>query len=120
MARSFIVFGVGLHTYTSIAEAPSFHVGFWLLSIAPYIIGGFLLWQLGQSQAAMGALFFPAIFDAAACYSVFISPDSSTAPLILAVMPFWNLGLFVPLGGGVGWWVGKRLRETARSNRGDL
>lgn len=65
----------------------------------------------------MGGLILAAIMDAGIFHSVFVAPESSTAPLGLLFMPLWNLVVFMPLGGGVGWWVGKRTREIARSSK---
>jgi hypothetical protein len=112
-AMLLITFGVALHTYTAFIEASSFSFGFWLWSLCPYIVGCVLLGLVHQSHAATGALILPAIMDAGTFYSVFIAPGSSTDALGLLFVPLWNLVVFVPLGGAVGWWVGKRLGENA-------
>jgi hypothetical protein len=108
-----VLFGFVLHTYTELVEASSFTVGFWLWSLSPYIVGGLLLVLARQPHAATGALVLPVIMDSITFYSVFVAPGGSTAALGLLFVPLWNLVIFVPLGGTVGWWVGKRLRENA-------
>ena len=57
------------------------------------------------------------MMDAGSFYSVFLSPHSSTAALGYIFVPLWNLVVFVPLGGLIGWWVGKRLRQRALSDK---
>jgi hypothetical protein len=117
IAFALMLFGFVLHTYTNVVEASHFSLGFWLWAMSPYAAGGALLWLFRQPQAAVGALILPAFMDAGTFYSVFFSPENSTAALGLLLMPLWNLVVFIPLGGGVGWWVGKRMRETALSNK---
>lgn len=117
IALALILFGLVLHTYTNVVEASDFSFGFWLWSMSPYAAGSALLWLFRQSQAAVGALILPAIMDAGTFYSVFVAPESSTAALGLLFMPLWNLVVFMPLGGGVGWWVGKRTRKISLSNK---
>lgn len=107
--------GLCLVTYVSVVKANGFDLRFWLMSIAPYLIGAAML-LARQPQAAVGALLFPVFFEISAFYSVFVSPEGSTSSLIYAVLPFWNLGLFVPIGGAIGWWIGKRIRDTADAN----
>jgi hypothetical protein len=108
--------GLCLVTYVHVVKANEFDLGYFLISSAPYLIGiAILLMRL--PQAAIGALLFPLLLEIGAYYSVFVSPKSSTASLIYAVLPFLNLGLFVPIGGGIGWWIGKRFRANERGNR---
>jgi hypothetical protein len=113
VATALIALGTALHTYTWLFEVPSFSIPFWLWSMSPYLAAATLLWLFHEPQAATGALVMPPIFDVANFYSVFISPESSTAGLGMVFVPMWNLLVFVPLGGGIGWWVGRRLREHA-------
>jgi hypothetical protein len=108
-----VLFGFVLHTYTELVETSSFFVGFWLWSLSPYIVGGLLLGLARQPHAATGALVLPAIMDAGNFYSMFVAPGSSTASLGIIFVPLWNLVIFVPIGGVIGWWVGRRLRENA-------
>lgn len=117
IALALVLFGFVLHTYTNVVEASGFSFGFWLWALSPYVAGGALFWLFRQPQATVGALILPAFMDAGTFYSVFVAPEHSTAALGLLFVPLWNLVVFVPLGGGVGWWVGKRLRETALSNK---
>jgi hypothetical protein len=114
---SMIAAGALLHTYTAVVKSHSFDLGFWLLALLPYVVGSVLHFYFRQSHAAVGALVIPIVMDIGTFYSVFISPQSSTAALALFFVPLWNVFIFVPLGGGVGWWVGKRIRETALSNK---
>ena len=107
-----VAVGLGVTTYVWAVKTSEFHFGYWIASVAPYVLGALMLW-FRQPQAATGALFFPTCFEEAAFYSEFVSPKSFTAALVYAILPFWNLGLFVPLGGALGWWVGKRTHETA-------
>jgi hypothetical protein len=113
LAFSFLAFGLLLHTYTSTVEATSFHVGFWLWSLSPYIVAGVLLFQFRLPHASAGALVLPIIMDTGTFYSVFISPEGSTAALGLLIMPLWNLIIFVPAGGLLGWRLDKRLQKDA-------
>lgn len=113
VATALIVFGTVLHTYTWLVHASSFSIPFWLWSMSPYLVAGALLWLFHQPQAATGAVVIPPIFDAANFYSVFVAPESSTAGLGMIFVPMWNLLVFVPVGGGIGWWIGRRLRQRA-------
>ena len=80
VAITLLVYGAALHTYTWIfeGEASSFSIRFlfWLWSLAPYIAGAVFLLLFRRPHATVGALLFPALFDAAAFYSVFIDPQS--------------------------------------------
>jgi len=113
MAYALLLFGVVLHTYTNFVEAKSPSLGWWLWSLAPYVAGGLVLFLFKRPHATAGALLIPAILDAGNFYSVFIHPTSSTAALGMLFVPFWNLVVFVPLGGAIGWWIGHRIRITA-------
>jgi hypothetical protein len=81
--------------------------------LSPYIACALLLGLLKRPHAAAGALLVPAIMDAGNYYSVFIYPTSSTAGLGMIFVPLWNLAVFVPLGGALGWWIGRRISLTA-------
>ncbi len=112
MALALLLFGAVLHTYTHVVESASFLVGFWLLSLSPYIAGSVLLFVFRRPHATAGALLIPAFLDAGNFYSIFINPQSSTASLGLVFIPLWNMLLFVPIGGAIGWWVGNRIKVT--------
>jgi hypothetical protein len=113
MAYALLIYGVVLHTCTNLVEVESFSIRWWLWSLAPYIVGGLVLLLFKRPHATAGALLVPAILDAGNFYSVFIHPTSSTAGLGMLFAPLWNLAVFVPLGGAIGWWVGHRIRMTA-------
>jgi len=117
LACVFLAFGFVLQTYVAVFESSQFSLGFWLWGLSPYLIGTVLLLFLRQPHATVGALLVPVVLDIGNFYSVFIAPRSSTAALGLLFVPLWSLLVFVPLGGFIGWWVGKRLRGTALSNK---
>jgi hypothetical protein len=108
IALVLLLFGVCLHTYTEAVKSTSFSMGFWLLSLSPYVVSALLLFAFRKPQMAAGAIGLPAIFDAGAYYSAFIDPQSSTASLGLLFVPIWNLLLFAPIGAAVGFLVGRR------------
>jgi hypothetical protein len=114
MAYALLTFGAVLHTYTHLFESSSFSVGWWLWSLSPYI-AGLILFSFKWPQATVGALVVPAFLDAGNFYSVFIHPESSTAALGLMFIPLWNLVVFVPIGGAIGGWIGRRLHARASS-----
>src|SRR4051812_24913556 len=110
MAYALLLFGVVLHTYTNVVEAQSPSFGWWLWPLTPYIAGALVLLLFKRPQVTVGALLIPAILDAGIFYSLFIPPTNSTAALGLLFVPLWNLVVFVPVGGAIGWWVGHRTR----------
>jgi len=103
-----LLFGVTLHTYTNFFAIESPSLGWWLWPLTPYLAGAIMLFLFKRPHATAGALLIPAILDAGNYYSVFIHPTSSTAALGMLFVPLWNLLLFVPLGGAIGWWIGRR------------
>lgn len=114
-ATFLVLIGVVLHTYVAVAKSHSFDAGFWLLALLPYIVGSILLTGLRKPYATVGALLIPVAMDIATFYYVFISPSSSTAPLALFFVPLWNLFFFVPFGGAVGWFIGKRIDDKEKN-----
>jgi hypothetical protein len=94
-----------------LVDAQSFSLGWWLWSLAPYIVGGLFLF-LKRPHATVGGLAIPALLDAGNYYSVFIHPESSTAGLGMLFVPLWNLIVFVPIGAAIGWWVGHRAQRS--------
>jgi len=108
MAYTLLLFGVTLHTYTNFFAIESPSLGWWLWPLTPYLAGAIMLFLFKRPHATAGALLIPAILDAGNYYSVFIHPTSSTAALGMLFVPLWNLLLFVPLGGAIGWWIGRR------------
>lgn len=115
VAATFVAFGFLLHTYIHAVEAEFFSIAFWLFSLSPYIAGAIILVRFRHAHATIGALSIPIVFDIFAFREVFVSPGSSTAPLILLFAPLWNLFLFVPVGAAIGRWVRNQLEEAARS-----
>jgi hypothetical protein len=113
MAYSLLLYGAALHTYTHVVAASAFSAGWFLWSLASYLAGGLVLFLFKRPHATAGALLIPAILDTGNFYSVFIRPESSTAALGMLFMPFWNLVVFVPIGGAIGWWVGHRIKITS-------
>ncbi len=106
-------FGFALHTYTATVLASSFHAGFWLWSISPYLIVALMFWVWRLRFAVLGACILPAIVDLLVHISVFHVSYSSTAALGLVAAPLWNLVLFMPLGGVLGWLVDRRVRRNS-------
>jgi hypothetical protein len=106
-------FGVALHTYTATVLASSFHAGFWLWSISPYLIVALMFWAGRLRFAVLGAVILPAIVDLLVHLAVFHAPQGSTAALGLVAAPLWNLVLFMPLGGVLGWLVDRRVRRSS-------
>jgi hypothetical protein len=112
IALVLMLFGLVLHTFTWTIKSTHFSVGFWLLSLSPYIAAACLYFWAHKPHAAAGALFLPALFDAGNYYSVFVDPQSSTAALGMLFVPLLNIGILVPIGATVGWWVGRRIAMT--------
>ena len=113
-----MLFGAVLHTFTWTMLAATFAVGFWLLSLSPYIASAILYFLLRKPYMAAGAAVLSALFDTGAFYWAFVDPRSDMAGLALIVVPIWNILLLVPVGAGLGWWVGRRIASNAnrRSN----
>jgi hypothetical protein len=105
IATALIAFGFILHTYEHMIEAERFSVALWLWSLAPYIVATIILVRFRHAHAATGALVVPIPLDLMTFFSVFVSPQSSTAGLAMLFTPLWNLLMFVPLGAAVGRWV---------------
>jgi hypothetical protein len=108
VATSLIAFGVVLHTYEHAVEAEWGSVAFWLWSLSPYIVATIILVRFRHAHAATGALAVPVLLDLMTFFSVFVSPQGSTAALAMLFTPLWNLLVFVPLGAAVGRWVRNR------------
>jgi hypothetical protein len=113
IATSLIAFGFVLHTYEHTIEAERFLVAFWLWSLSPYIVATIILARFRHAHAAIGALAIPILLDLMTFFSVFVSPQSSTAGLAMLFTPLWNLLVFVPLGAAVGRWVRNRSNADA-------
>jgi hypothetical protein len=120
MAVVLILFGAALHTYTWAVESTTFSVPFWLLSLSPYLVGAILLFLFKRLHAAAGAVLLPALLDAGSFYSAFVDPEGSTAALGVFFVSLLNIGVLVPIGAAIGWWVGYRINLTddeMRSNK---
>lgn len=113
IATSLIAFGFVLHTYEHTVEAERFSVAFWLWSLSPYIVATMILVRFRNAHAAVGALTVPILLDLMTFFSVFVSPQSSTAGLAMLFTPLWNLLVFVPLGAFMGRWVRNRSNADA-------
>jgi hypothetical protein len=103
-----MLFGFVLHTFTWVVMASSFSLGFWLLSLSPYIASALLYFAFGKPHAAAGAVILPAVLDAGAYYWAFVDTHGDMGGLGLLVIPIWNIVFLVPIGAGIGWWVGQR------------
>jgi hypothetical protein len=112
IALTLMAFGLVLHTFTWAVKSTHFSVGFWLLSLSPYIAASCLYFWARKPHAAAGALVLPGLFDAGNYYSVFVDPTSSTSALGMVFVPILNIAVFVPTGTAVGWWVGRRIAMT--------
>jgi len=112
IALGLMLFGLVLHTFTWAVKSTHFSVGFWLLSLSPYMAAACLYFWARKPHAAAGALVLPSLFDAGNYYSVFVDPQSSTAALGMLFVPLLNIAILVPLGAAVGWWVGRRIAMT--------
>lgn len=104
--------GLALHTYTAVALASSFHPGFWLWSVSPYLIAALMLWRWRRPFAVLGATTLPLLADLAMHIAVFKAPQGSTSALGLMAMPLWNLVLMIPFGSAVGWLIDRRNIRT--------
>ena len=98
--------GVGLHGYTAVFEAAdgvdAFVVGLFAWSCLPYLL---CLWVGRRGKSPLpGVLGSGAVLvvDSVFFYSVFVSPQSSTAAIGLLFAPLVNLIAAVPLGMLVG------------------
>jgi hypothetical protein len=112
IALVLMLYGLVLHTFTWAVKSTHFSVGFWLLSLSPYIVAACLYFWARKPHAAAGALILPALFDAGNYYSVFVDPQGSTAALGMLFVPLLNIAILVPIGAAVGWWVGRRVAMT--------
>jgi len=112
-AKVLIAAGFILHTYEAALASAAFSLGFWIWTLLPYFAGSLLLWGWNKPRAALGSLCLPIVFDLANHYAVFIKPESSTAALGMLFVPLWNLVLFVPIGGILGWLADRRAKTLA-------
>jgi len=112
IALVLMLYGLVLHTFTWTVMASSFSLGFWLLSLSPYMASALLYFAFRRPHAAAGAVIPPAVLDAGAYYWAFVDPQSDMAGLGLLVVPIWNILLLAPIGAGIGWWVGRRIATT--------
>jgi len=110
----FIGFGVVilamlLHFYTAAHKAEGglgiFSVSLMLWAWLPYLVCLFMLFVTKNSIVPLGGVVAAFGMDVALYLSVFVWPQSSTAPIALLFMPLWNLFLFMPVGMLVGWGI---------------
>lgn len=71
------------------------------------------LGEVSTCTRGYGALAVPVLIDLMTFFSVFVSPQGSTAGLAMLFTPLWNLLVFVPLGAAVGRWVRNRSNADA-------
>jgi hypothetical protein len=112
IALVLMLFGLVLHTFTWTVKSTHFAVGFYLLSLSPYIAAACFYFWARRPHAAAGALLLPALLDAGNYYSVFVEPQGSTAALGMFFVPLLNIAVLVPIGAAVGWWAGRRIAMT--------
>lgn len=109
-------FGITLHTYTATMLASDFHAGFWVWSISPYLVVALMFLTGRLRLAVLGAGILPAIVDLLVHFAVFHAPQGSTAALGLVAAPLWNLVLFMPLGGVLGWLLDRRVLRSGANH----
>lgn len=117
LALILLVLGFALQTYIALFKTSELSYPFWLWTLSPYLVGAVLLLWLRQPYATVGALVIPLAFDICSYHSIFISPQHSTAALGLLFIPLWNLFVFVPFGGFIGWWIDKRRQAMTPANQ---
>lgn len=105
-----IVAGLSLQTYQIVflshGPVDAFLLKLLLRSCAPYLVCAFVLFALHRPWPAAVAGWLVLVADAYMHYSVFISPESSTAALGLVFLPPVNLVAILPAGLLVGWFIG--------------
>ena len=111
IALVLLAFGTVLRTYMWSFEALWLATMMWLVALVPYAAGGILLFRLQRAHAAVGAMLLPAFMDAGTFYLIVINPPNSMTAFGLIFVPLWNVFLFAPLGGALGWWVGDRITD---------
>ncbi|HJX16936.1 MAG TPA: hypothetical protein VJ437_01940 [Acidiferrobacterales bacterium] len=98
-----------LHFYTAAFKAEgglgSFSVSLMLWAWLPYLVCSFMLFVTKNSIVPLGGAVAAFGMDVALYLSVFVWPQSSTAPIALLFMQLWNLLLFMPVGMLVGWGI---------------
>lgn len=114
-ALTAIVLGLMLHAWTAFVMAEDgiswFGLGLMLWSWLPYLVClGLVFFGVNPLIALAGAV-GPLVLDSFNYYTVFISPESSTAALGLLMMPAVNLVLAMPLGLLLGYAL-SRIRVT--------
>ena len=111
-----VAFGILLHAYIAFFEAEGgasgFSLGLMVWSWLPYLVSALLFVLVRRTLIPLCGVVPPAVMDTLSFYSVVISPQSSTAPLVLLWMPLWNLVLFMPVGHIVGWLLARRNRTS--------
>lgn len=107
--------GIILHTYISFLKSQQvlsgFNLGLFAASLLPYLICGFLFLRSDNLLIPLIGIIPCLAMDLISYYSVFIRPESSTAPLSLVAAPLYNLVLFMPAGMLTGWLVSKLIKK---------
>lgn len=100
---------IGLHLYEQVYESandPS--MGYLLWSMVPYALCLALSSFAGIRTSAIAATVIALAFDVWGYYTVFINPQSSTAPLVLLFIPLWSTVIFIPLVTFISWSITKK------------
>lgn len=71
-------------------DAGLYAFALWL--VAPWLVALLIAWRMHAPGLLAGTV-LAAVFEALAFYVTFIAPRGSTAALIYAVKPLWQLGL---------------------------
>ena len=109
----YLVFFLGIclhifHVFTAFISSEgisSFSLGVLAWSLVPYIICLIILKSVGTPMKVLVASLLVLIVDAWVHVEVFITPAGSTAAVGLAVMPFWNIVIVIPIGCLLGWFI---------------
>jgi hypothetical protein len=113
-----VAFGMLLHAYIAFFKAEggasNFSMGLMVWSWLPYLVCALFFLVTRRPLIPLFGVVLPAIMDTLNFYSVFISPQSSTAALGLLWMPLWNLVLFMPVGLVIGWAIARRKTSNSR------
>lgn len=107
--------GAGLHAYENFFQSGSPSVGFFLWAMVPYgLCLAVSAFPSTKAPAVVGAVLALA-FDLWGHYSVFVSPQGSTAALALLFIPLWSTIIVVPLATFIAWSLRQRGKRPANA-----
>lgn len=86
----------------------SFRAALFAWSLAPYFPMALALRRRGGRIGLLAGASLMALVDACTFWSVFVAPQSSTAPLGLLMAPAVNLLFVAPLSIAIDLWLGRR------------